>query len=102
MNGWSMSQYLPNRGFEWGDATQLDSKTILALNDETHDGFIFEVDLHYPSDLHELHNEYPLAPQRMTVTKDMLSSYAKSLLNRKFKGTPKLITSLEDKLLSTH
>jgi hypothetical protein len=28
-----------------------------------------EVDLGYPKDLHDLHNDYPLAPERMEIGK---------------------------------
>jgi len=38
------------------------------------------VDLDYPSELHDHHNEYPLAPEKMRVTENMLSPYAKKLL----------------------
>ena len=39
---------------------------------------ILEVDLEYLQELHDLHNDYPLAPEKMKVTKDMLSSYCES------------------------
>ena len=35
---------------------------------------VFEVDLEYPQELHNLRNDYPLAPEKMKVTK-MLSPY---------------------------
>ena len=34
-----------------------------------------EVDLEYPNDLHEIHNDYPVAPEKLKVSKDMLSEY---------------------------
>ena len=51
-------------------------KTILSDNKK---GYILEVDLEYPEELHELHNDYPLAAEKMKVTKDMLSPYCKTI-----------------------
>ena len=36
-----------------------------------------QVDLEYPDELHELHNDYPLAPEKLAVSSDMLSNYCK-------------------------
>ena len=38
-----------------------------------------KVDLHYPEDLHEAHNDYPLAPERKLVKDHMLSLYARTM-----------------------
>ena len=40
---------------------------------------ILEVDLEYPKELHELHNDYPLAAEKIKVTKEMLSPYCKNI-----------------------
>ena len=40
-------------------------------------GYFFKVDLEYPDELHELHNDYPLAPEKLAVSSDMLSKYCK-------------------------
>ena len=37
-------------------------------------GYVLEVDLEYPDHFHDVHNEYPLAPEHMTVTKDMFQT----------------------------
>jgi hypothetical protein len=44
------------------------------VSDDSEEGFILEVDLDYPPELHDLHNEYPLAPEKMKVAENMLSS----------------------------
>ena len=40
-------------------------------------GYILEVDLDYPEHLHDQHNCYPLAPEKMQISSDMLSDYQK-------------------------
>ena len=35
--------------------------------------------MEYPEDLHEMHNDYPLAAEKRKVTKDMLSPYCKNI-----------------------
>jgi hypothetical protein len=76
--GWSMSQPLPVDGFQWN--TQKWTKdNILNIAETGNKGYIFEVDLDYPIELHDSHRYYPLAPQRMIVTNDKLSQYSKDV-----------------------
>ena len=67
--GWAMSQYLPYGSFKW-------------LSDEE----LNKIDLgkykEYPKDLHELHNDYPLAPEKVKVSKNMLSEYCNKILEK--------------------
>ena len=77
--GWAMSQYLPTGGFKWLN------EEFLLLDDYTDDsdkGLILEVDLEYPDELHNLHNDYPLAPEKVKVERDMLSTYCKEIANK--------------------
>ena len=66
--GWAMSQKLPTHGFKWID---VDIPSVLKLLEkkDTNQGFIFEVDLDYPSSLWKSHNDYPLAPERVKIDK---------------------------------
>ena len=68
--GWAMSQPLPYSGFKWVDKPPT----------EPGKGCILEVDLEYPAELHESHNDYPLAPERLKVKKEWLSGYQANLL----------------------
>ena len=53
--GWAMSNPLPTHGFKWMELSELE-------NWENH-SCILEVDLEYPKSLHDLHSDYPLAPE---------------------------------------
>ena len=59
--GWAMSKPLPTYGFKWMELSELE-------NWENH-SCILEVDLEYPWSLHDLHNDYPLAPEHLEVNK---------------------------------
>ena len=63
-------------------------------------GLILEVDLEYNKNLHELHNDYPLAPEKVKVSKNMLSGYCKKIAkkyNISIDLVSKLIPTLRDK-----
>ena len=77
LHGWAMSQPLPYSNFEWLSEKELEEM----LDDPTKiKGCTLEVDLVYPTDLHDLHNDYPLAPESIVVNR-----------------VPKLIPNLNDK-----
>ena len=44
----------------------------MSVIEKSDTGYLLEVDLEYPDELHELHNDYPLAPEKLTVSNDML------------------------------
>ena len=69
--GWEMNEYLPYGGFEWLE--NIDNFDIMSVNDKIPIGYFLEVDFEYPKELHELHNDFTLAPQKLTVSNDMLS-----------------------------
>ena len=75
--GWSMSEYLPYGEFKW--LKNVDELDVMSVNEKSDVGYILEVDLEYPKELHELHNDYPLAPEKLAVTNDMLSKYSKEI-----------------------
>ena len=66
--GSAMSQKLPTHGFKWIDVDKTSVLKLLEKKD-TNQGFIFEVDLEYPSSLWKSHNDYPLAPERIKIDK---------------------------------
>ena len=75
--GWAMSQPLPHSNFAWLSEKELNEM----MADPTKiNGCTLEVDLGYSSALHDLHNDYPLAPESIVVNR-----------------VPKLIPNLNDK-----
>ena len=80
--GWAMSQYLPTGKFKWLTQKQIDETNLAKFNENSDKGLILEVDLEYPKELHELHNDYPLAPEKVKVSKDMLSDYCKKIADK--------------------
>ena len=71
--GWAMSQYLPTGGFRWMTQKQIDKIDLAKYKEDSEKGLILEVDLEYPEELHNLHNDYPLGPEKVRVSNDMLS-----------------------------
>ena len=59
--GWAMCKPLPTKGFRWMIKEELKDWKSMPC--------ILEVDLTYPEKLHDLHNDYPLAPERLIVNK---------------------------------
>ena len=77
--GWAMSQYLPIGGFRWMTQKQIDKIDLAKYKEDNNKGFIAEVDFEYPEELHDLHNDYPLAPEKINVDKYNLSEYCKRI-----------------------
>ena len=59
--GWAMCKPLPTKGFRWMTKEEMKDWKSMPC--------ILEVDLTYPEKLHDLHNDYPLAPERLIVNK---------------------------------
>ena len=45
-------------------------------------GCVLEVDLEYPKKLQELHNDYPLAPDKIEIKRELLSDYQLKIADR--------------------
>ena len=95
--GWAMSQALPTGGFEWvKDCNELEI-TIISPSSDSDKGYILEVDLEYPHELHDTHNAYPLAPEMIKVKDEWLSEYQKKVRLNKSSEVAKLVPNLRDK-----
>ena len=82
--GLAMSQKLPYGDLEWSNDIN-DTDDVMQYENGEH-GYFLEVDLGYPTELHDLHSDYPLAPENMCVTSDMVSDFSKSIYKTYHKG----------------
>ena len=98
--GWAMSQYLPTGNFKWISDREIKQIDLGKYKADGKKGLILEVDLEYPQELHDMHNDYPICPERVKVSNDMLSGYCKKIA-KKYKISiglvSKLIPTLRDK-----
>ena len=61
-------------------------------------GYILEFDLEYSSELHDLHNDYPLAPGKLKLVKICCQNIVLILqVGTKIGGVKKLVSSLGNK-----
>ena len=96
--GWAMSKYLPYKRFEW--LKNIDEFNVITFSEKSLIGYFLKVDLEYSDELHELHNDYPLAPEKLAVSSDMLSNYCKKIADKyeiKVGDVKKLIPNLGNK-----
>ena len=57
-------------------------KNITSQLKDGEKGLILEVDLEYPRELHDMQNDYPVAPEKVKVKKNMLSDYCKKIAEK--------------------
>ena len=83
--GWAMSQYLPTGNFKWMSDKEIKRIDLGKYKADGKKGLILEVDLEYPQELHDMHNDYPVCPEKVKVSKICSQITAKRLLkNEKF------------------
>ena len=66
MYGWAMSQPLPTIKFEW---VKIKPNKIHKLAKRKVKGYLLEVDVRYPTNLHDFHNDFPLMCERMEINR---------------------------------
>lgn len=67
---------------EAGDAERETLNMVLNTSEDSPVGYILEVDLEYPMELHDLHKDFPLAPTKETVAPEWLSDYQINMLDQ--------------------
>ena len=74
--GCAMRQYLPINNFKWvKDINKIEQK-LMRIKNNSSTRYVPEVDLEYPQELHDIHNDYPLAPEKINIPKEWLSNYS--------------------------
>ena len=70
--GWAMLQKLLVGDFKWiekDNLSKLDGKFIKNYDVDSDIGYLLEVDVHYPKNLHRLHSDLPFLPERKKIDK---------------------------------
>ena len=86
-----MSEYLPYEGFKW--LKNVDKFDVMSINEKSPIGYFLEVDLEYSDKLHELHNDYPIVPEKLAVSSAVYVVHYRNL---------QLYLSLEMRLTKIH
>lgn len=98
--GGAMVEALPTGDFRFDALVDENKNEAINADGDADEGFILKIDLDYPNKIHDAHNDYPLAAERVAVENDMLSDYAKSLkknMNMKGAIVEKLVPNLNSK-----
>ena len=93
-----MSENLRYIGFKW--LKTVDWFDVNSISQKSEIGYFLEVDLKYHDGLHELHNDYLLAPEKLAASSDILSKYCKEIKEKhgiKLGDVKKLIPNLGNK-----
>lgn len=90
---------LPVCGLKCLTADEVAAFDVMTVAPDSQVGYILECDLTYPVHLHDTHSDYPMAPEHLSITKDMLSPYAQQLWDgtRPCVPTQKLIPNVMNK-----
>ncbi|XP_050505347.1 uncharacterized protein LOC126883727 [Diabrotica virgifera virgifera] len=70
--GWAMGEPLPYGGFEWMDVKDID---VMSVPDDSPVGYMLQVDLDYPRQLHDLHSDFPFAAEHRKAQSAWLRPY---------------------------
>ena len=70
LHGWPMYKKLPVSNFKWVDDLSIFTEDFIKNYDEnSNKGYIFEVDIEYPINIHMQHSDLPFLPERMKINK---------------------------------
>lgn len=78
---YAMSQPMPLKNYVWHEDTTdpFTAEQILAMDDFGADGYVFEVDMDIPHELHAKFSQYPLMPVNRSISESEISPYSHDL-----------------------
>ena len=76
-----MSQYLPYADFKWVKNVDKIKQKVVNIKRNSSIGYILDEDLEYLQELHDIHNNYRLAPEKINIPKEWLSDYCLEIAN---------------------
>ena len=94
---YAMSKFLPTSRFKWINAKEFD---LNKYTNNSSNRYVLQVDLQYTEELQEFHDDYPLAPGKTEIKREMLSNYQlkiADLYNISIGNVKKLVSNLFDK-----
>ena len=99
--GWAMIQSLPVSDFKFLSKKEIKRFDLDSISKNSSTGYILGRDLKYCKILHDLQSDYPLCPEKIEISSDMLSKYCSDIADKygiKVGGVKKLIPNLRDKV----
>ena len=97
----ALRQKLPYRKFKWLEKDKFTKLDFSTINTKGKTGYILEVDLEYPQNIHRDTQDYPLAAEKIVVKNSYLSPHSQQLKQElrlpKHSKVEKLVPNLWDK-----
>ena len=76
-----MNKYFSGGQFKWLSTDEINKFNLNSISENSSDGYILGVDLQYPDELHDLRNDYTLAPEKLETGYNMLPSFCNGISN---------------------
>uniref|UniRef100_A0A6P7GY74 Uncharacterized protein LOC114344439 n=1 Tax=Diabrotica virgifera virgifera TaxID=50390 RepID=A0A6P7GY74_DIAVI len=81
--GAAMSQPLPWKNFKWLSDQEIEQFNVFDIDDNGEKGYMLEVDLHYPPNIHEQHNDLPFCPESIIPPRGKFKKLIPNLYDKK-------------------